>query len=80
MGEHGKVEHQAGCGVLDKLQVFEGTSGRPSQQRDAVVQTGEDSCCSVGKPHGLVVDTRFDWKLQTYYPLCLPDHSLKDLL
>ena len=32
MGELGKVEHQAGCGILDKLQGFDGTSGEPSQQ------------------------------------------------
>lgn len=42
MGEFVKVEHQAGCSVLDKLQGFDGTSGEPSQQRVAVVQTGED--------------------------------------
>ena len=42
MRELGKVENQEGCCVLDKLQGFEGTSGKPSQQRVAVVQTGKD--------------------------------------
>jgi hypothetical protein len=42
MGELGKVEKQAGRGVLGKLQGFDGTSGEPSQQRVAVVQTGDD--------------------------------------
>ena len=42
MRELGKVENQAGFSVLDKLQGFDGTSGGPSQQRVAVVQTGED--------------------------------------
>ena len=32
MGEPGKVEHQPGCSILDKLQGFDGTSGKPSQQ------------------------------------------------
>jgi hypothetical protein len=32
MGELGKVEHQAGCSVLDKLHGFDGTSVEPSQQ------------------------------------------------
>jgi hypothetical protein len=40
----GKVENQAGCSVLDKLQGFDSTSGETSQQRVAVVQTGEDKC------------------------------------
>ena len=44
MGELGKVEHQAGSSVLDKLQGFDGTSREPSQQRVAVVQTGDDKC------------------------------------
>jgi hypothetical protein len=30
MGIFGKVEHQAGCGILDELQWFDGTSGEPS--------------------------------------------------
>jgi hypothetical protein len=38
MGEFGKVEHQAGCGILDYLQGFDGTSGVPSQQRVAEFQ------------------------------------------
>ena len=44
MGEFGKVEHQAGSSVLDKLQGFDGTNMEPSQQRVAVVQTGEGKC------------------------------------
>ena len=44
MREHGKVENQAGYCILDKLQGFDGTSEEPSQQRVAVVQTGEDKC------------------------------------
>ena len=32
MVELGKVEHQAACSVLDKLQGFDGTSGEPSLQ------------------------------------------------
>ena len=43
MGEL-KVEHQACCSILDKLQGFDGTSREPSQQRVAVVQTGDDKC------------------------------------
>ena len=39
-----KVENQAGCSVLDKLQGFDGVGGESSQQRVAVVQTGEDKC------------------------------------
>ena len=31
MRELGKVENQAGCCVLDKLQGFDGTTGEPSQ-------------------------------------------------
>ena len=42
MGELGKAEHQAGCNVLDKLQVFDDTGMEPSQQRVAVVKTGDD--------------------------------------
>jgi hypothetical protein len=34
------VEHKEGCGVLDKLQGFDGTSGVPSQQRVAVALDG----------------------------------------
>ena len=37
MGELGKVEHQAGCSILDKLQGFDGTRREPSQQRVTVV-------------------------------------------
>ena len=37
MGELGKVEHQEGCSVLDRLQGFDGTSMEPSQQRIAAV-------------------------------------------
>ena len=37
MGELRKVEHQVGCGILDKLQGFARTSVEHSQQRDAVV-------------------------------------------
>jgi hypothetical protein len=45
MGELGKVEHQTGCGVLDRLQVeFDGTSGESSPQRVTVVQMGYDKC------------------------------------
>jgi hypothetical protein len=44
MGELVKVEHQAGCSVLDKLQGFDGTSGEINQQRVAVVQKREDKC------------------------------------
>ena len=44
MGEAGKVEPQAGCSILDKLQGFDDTSGEPSQQRIALVQTGDDKC------------------------------------
>ena len=32
MAELGKVELQAGCGVLDKLQEFDGTSGIPGNR------------------------------------------------
>ena len=42
MRELGKVENQAGCCVLNKLQGFDGPSGEPSQQRVAVVQMGEN--------------------------------------
>ena len=47
MREHGMVENQAGFRILDKLQggtSGDGTSGEPSQQRVAVVQTGKDKC------------------------------------
>jgi hypothetical protein len=44
MRELGNVEHQAGCSILDKLQVFDVTSKEPSQQRVAIVQTEEDKC------------------------------------
>jgi hypothetical protein len=44
MGELEKVEHQASYGVLDKLQGFDSKSGESSQQRVAVVQTGDDKC------------------------------------
>ena len=37
MGQLRKVEHKAGCGIMDKLQVFDGTRGEPSQQRVALV-------------------------------------------
>ena len=37
MGEFRKVEHQAVCSILDKLQGFDGTSRKPNQQRVAVV-------------------------------------------
>jgi hypothetical protein len=37
MGELMKVEHQAGCNILAKLQGFDGISGEPSPQRVAVV-------------------------------------------
>jgi hypothetical protein len=37
MGELRKVEHKAGCAIMDKLQGFDGTSGEPSQQRVALV-------------------------------------------
>jgi hypothetical protein len=43
MGEFGKVENQGGCSILDKFQGFNGTSVEPSQQRVAVVQTGDAS-------------------------------------
>jgi hypothetical protein len=42
MGELGKVEHQSDCRILDKLPGFDGTSEETSQQRVAVVQTGDD--------------------------------------
>ena len=32
LGELGKVEKQAGCRVLNRLQGFDGTSEEPSQQ------------------------------------------------
>ena len=38
----GKVEHQTSCSVLDKLQGFDDTSRKPSQQRVAVVQMEVD--------------------------------------
>jgi hypothetical protein len=33
MGEHGKVEHRAGCSILKTLKGFDGTSRETSQQR-----------------------------------------------
>jgi hypothetical protein len=42
MGELGKVEKQVGCGILDKLQRFDGISRKPSQQRVEVVWRGDD--------------------------------------
>ena len=44
MGEFGKVEDQAVCSILGKLQGFIGTSGEPIQQIVAVVQMGDDKC------------------------------------
>jgi hypothetical protein len=44
MGELRKVEHHAGSGILDKLQGFDCTSGEPSQQIVAVVETGDNKC------------------------------------
>jgi hypothetical protein len=44
MGEIGKVEHEAGCRVLDQLQGFDGTAGGLSKQRVAAVQEGNDTC------------------------------------
>jgi hypothetical protein len=44
MGEHGKAEHQAGCGIQDTFQGFDGTSKVPSQQLVAVGQTGDVKC------------------------------------
>jgi hypothetical protein len=44
MREHRKIENQAGCCILDKLQGFNGTSEESSQQRVAVVQAGEYKC------------------------------------
>lgn len=41
MGELDKVEHQLGCGNLDKSQGFDGMRG---EQRIAVVQKGDDKC------------------------------------
>ena len=46
MGELVAVEHQVGCSVWDKLQGFGGTSGEPSQQQVAAVQTGDESFLS----------------------------------
>ena len=43
MWENMRRSNQAGCSVLDKLQGFDGTSGEPSQQRVAVVKTGDKS-------------------------------------
>ena len=43
MGKLGKVEQQADCSVLGKLQGFDGTSG-DRRQRVALVQTGDDKC------------------------------------
>lgn len=40
MRELGKVENQVGCSIQNKLRGFDGTSGKPSQERVAVVQTG----------------------------------------
>jgi hypothetical protein len=42
MGELRKIENQAGCSVMDKLQGYDGTSREPSQPRVAVVQTVDD--------------------------------------
>jgi hypothetical protein len=44
MRELGKVENQAGCSILDKLQGFHGTSREPSQQRFLLVKNGDDKC------------------------------------
>ena len=39
-----RLKNQAGCCVLDQFQGFDDTSREPSQQRVAVVQTGDDNC------------------------------------
>jgi hypothetical protein len=44
VGDLGKVEQQTGCGVLDKLQGFNGTNREPSQQRVAVGQKEYEEC------------------------------------
>jgi hypothetical protein len=53
MGELGKVEQQAGCSILDKLQGFDGTSEVPSQQQVTVVHTGDDKCLDSDLRHFL---------------------------